>query len=82
MAKITVKELESLIPNDAGRILRKDRSDSEWYQIMPGKRAGSFLALPLTRNHLMAKEKKRLQEQPQGWGGRDDLASLMFSYRA
>ncbi len=27
-------------------------------QIMSSKRAGSFLALSLTRNHLMAKEKK------------------------
>jgi hypothetical protein len=30
MAKITIKELESLIPNDAARILREDGSDSEW----------------------------------------------------
>ena len=38
--------------------LEFEAGDLGAYQIMSSKRAGSFLALPLTRNHLMAKEKK------------------------
>jgi cyclopropane-fatty-acyl-phospholipid synthase len=38
--------------------LEFEAGDLGAYQIMSSKRAGSFLALPLTRNHLMVREKK------------------------